>query len=68
MFGDPLHVSVPDRHEHGEERWKTIGLAGSVVILVVAHTYGETNGEEIVRIISARKATKSERNRYQHES
>jgi uncharacterized DUF497 family protein len=67
VFDDPLHVSVPDRHEHGEERWKTIGLVGSVVILVVAHTYGEENGEEIVRIISARKATKSERGRYQDE-
>jgi len=68
VFDDPLHVSVPDRHEHGEERWKTIGLVGSVVILVVAHTFGEKNGEEIVRIISARKATKGERNGYQNES
>jgi uncharacterized DUF497 family protein len=65
VFDDPLHVSVPDRHEHGEERWKTIGWIGPVAILVVAHTYGELNGEEIVRIISARKATKSEREHYQ---
>lgn len=26
VFDDPFHVSVPDRHEHGEERWTTIGL------------------------------------------
>jgi uncharacterized protein len=38
-----------------------------LVILVVVHTYGEDNGEEIVRIISARKATKGERTRYQDE-
>lgn len=68
VFDDPLHVSVPDRHEHGEERWKTFGLVGPVVILAVAHTYGEENGEEVVRIISARKATKSERRRYHDES
>ena len=67
VFDDPLHISVPDRHEHGEERWKTIGLVGSVVILLVAHTYGEENGEEIVRIISARKATQRERDRYQND-
>jgi len=43
-------------------------MVGSVVILVVIHTYGEVNGEEIVRLISARKATKRERRRYQDES
>lgn len=38
VFDDPFHLSVPDRHEHGEER-KTVGLVGAVVVLVVAHTY-----------------------------
>jgi uncharacterized DUF497 family protein len=68
VFDDPFHISVPDRHEHGEERWTTVGMVGSVVILVVVHTYGEVNGEEIIRIISARKATKGERERYGNES
>jgi len=68
VFDDPFHISVPDRQEHGEERWTTVGMVGSVVILVVIHTYGEVNGEEIVRLISARKATKRERRRYQDES
>ena len=68
VFDDPLHVSIPDRHEHGEERWRTIGLAGSVAILVVIHTYVEQNSQETVRIISARKATKSERARYEDET
>ena len=65
VFGDPLHVSIPDRHEHGEERWRAIGLVGSVAILVVIHTSVEQNDEETVRIISARKATKGERTRYE---
>ena len=65
VFDDPLHISVPDRHEHGEERWKTIGLVGPVVILLVVHTYGEENGEEFVRIISARKANSFERGQYE---
>ena len=67
VFEDPLHVSVPDGSEHGEERWKTIGLVGSQAIVLVVHTYGDQHGEEIIRIISARKATKWERDRYQGE-
>jgi len=65
VFDDPLHLSVPDRHEHGEERWRTIGLVGAVTLLVVIHTYVEHNGEEAVRIISARKATTRERALYE---
>jgi uncharacterized DUF497 family protein len=68
VFADPLHLSIFAGHEHGEERWQTLGLVGSVVILLVVHTYVEQNGEEIVRIISARKATKRERARYEEES
>jgi uncharacterized DUF497 family protein len=67
VFGDPLHLSVPDRREYGEERWFTIGLVGSVA-LVVIHTHVEQNDEETVRIISARKATRRERARYEEGS
>ena len=45
-----------------------LAWVGSVVILVVVHTYGDVNGEEIIGIISARKATKGERSRYEDES
>ncbi len=64
VFDDPNHLSIQDRHEGGEERWQTLGLIGPVAILMVAHTYEDGDGEEIVRIISARKATRSERRRY----
>ncbi len=50
-----------------EERWRTIGMVGTQVVMVV-HTwpdlYAET-GEEIGRIISARKATRREREAYE---
>ncbi len=65
VFDDPLHLSVPDSHMDGEERWRTIGLVGPAVVLLVVHTYVEQNDEELVRIISARKATKRERERYE---
>jgi uncharacterized DUF497 family protein len=65
VFDDPMHVSVFDGHDHGEERWKTLGLVGTVVILLVVHTHLERDGEDVIRIISARKATKRERRHYE---
>lgn len=65
VFDDPHHISIQDRHEHGEERWQTFGMIGGVVVLLVAHAYrGKASGETI-RIISARKATKPERRFYE---
>jgi len=68
VFEDPRQLSVQDRHEAGEERWQTLGLVGGVVILLVAHMYREdVEGDEVIRIISARKATRRERQRYEQE-
>lgn len=64
VFEDPNHLSTQDRHEDGEERWQTLGLIGPVAIFLVAHTIEDGNGEEVVGIISARKADKTERRRY----
>ncbi len=65
VFDDPLHVSKPDPHPDGN-RWHTIGLVGPVLLLVV-HTWPEQSGEgeEVGRIISARKATPRERRAYE---
>jgi hypothetical protein len=66
VFDDPLHLSRQDRVVDGELRWQTIGMAGGAVLLLVAHTWRETEeGEEHIRIISARKATKTERKVYE---
>ena len=64
VFDDPDHLSLQDRHEGGEERWQTLGLIGPHAIVLVAHTYEDEHAEEIVRIISARKATRAERRLY----
>lgn len=70
VFDDPLQLTVPDPHE-GEERWRTMGLANGVVILLVVHTIEEPEAEqeedenEKIRIISARKATRAERQAYE---
>ena len=70
VFEDPLMRSVPDPFEH-EERWRTMGMVCTSVIVLVVHTWseepadGEEEPEEIVRIISARKATRLERKAYE---
>lgn len=64
VFDDPFHVSRRERIEGSEQRWQTLGLVHGVVLLLVAHTYNEADGEEIIRIISARKADKMERRIY----
>lgn len=65
VFEDPHAISVLERIEQGEERWQTVGRAGGVMVMFVAHTYRESDGEEAVRIISARKATPRERGKYE---
>jgi uncharacterized DUF497 family protein len=64
VFDDPNQLSIQDRYEGGEERWQTIGLVNGIAVLIVAHTFSDDDGEEIIRIISARKATPRERRRY----
>lgn len=63
VFDDPHHLSLRDDRET-EERWLTFGLVDGAVVLVVAHTLEGDDDEEIIRIISARKATRRERERY----
>lgn len=65
VFQDPFALSIQDRIVEEEERWQTLGAIGGMVVVMVAHTYAETEGEEVVRIVSARKATPLERKAYE---
>jgi uncharacterized protein len=65
VFLDPHALSQLDRVEGGEPRWQTVGLAGGIVLLLVAHTVDEEGDDEIIRPISARRATRRERTRYE---
>jgi len=64
VFADPYALVEQDRLEGGELRWQTLGLVGGVVLLLVAHTVRNEREDEIIRIISARKAVQKERKRY----
>lgn len=55
-------IDDPD-HSADEERFLLLGLSSSLRLLVVAHCYREAGGG-IIRIISARKATREEQRFY----
>lgn len=63
VFNDPQAVSLQDRVVEGEERWQTLGMVSDTV-LIVAHTYRDEASDEVIRLISARKATACERRAY----
>jgi uncharacterized DUF497 family protein len=64
VFADAECILLEDRiDEHGEMRWHAIGLVDAT-LLVAVHVYRSTSDEEIIRIISARKASQRESRRY----
>lgn len=65
VFEDPCSFSRFDRIKGAEERWQTLGAVGGVAVLLVAHVDDYEGGEEVIRIISARKATPRERKIYE---
>jgi uncharacterized DUF497 family protein len=65
MFTDKEVLSLYDEeHSESEERWITIGHHPDGMVMVVCHTHRVEDGTEIIRLISARKATKGEMERY----
>ncbi|WP_173195892.1 BrnT family toxin [Geobacter sp. SVR] len=61
VFDDPLMQSRVD----ADGRWQSIGYSeGRILLLFVAHTYHEAD-EVVVRIISARRASRQEREHYE---
>jgi uncharacterized DUF497 family protein len=65
VFDDPHFLTVVQHESGNEERWVTIGVATGIVILYVVHTRVELGDDELVRIITARKATPRERRAYE---
>jgi hypothetical protein len=65
VFKDELSLTYPDTdHSVEEDRFLIIGLSASGNVLVISHTFHN----DVVRIISARKATKTERFFYENEA
>ncbi len=52
-------------HDEVEERWVTMGMIGTRCVCVVHHTFKEMSGAFVlIRIFSARKATRREQHQY----
>ena len=66
MFFDPAAIMRHDRTVDSEQLWHMIGAldTGSPVLLV-AHTISEDGEDSVIRIVSARKATRNERRLYE---
>ena len=71
VFQDQGQITEDGSEVNGEQRWNTLGrlpatarVPGGVVVLVT-HTYFDDEGREYIHIISARKATPAEVNRYE---
>ena len=63
VFYDPDALVIHDEdHSEDEDRFLILGISLNQHILVVCHCY--RSDDEIIRIISARKATKSETRQY----
>lgn len=65
VFRDSSALSIfdPD-HSETEDRWITMGISEKGRLLIVNHTCREIGEEVTIRIISSRKATKKENNKY----
>jgi uncharacterized DUF497 family protein len=68
VFDDPNALSYPERVVDGEERYHAIGMIGGVAVVLVAYTYRDRGGNEVIRLISARKADRKERKLYEQAS
>ena len=61
-----LASQLDEVHDKGEERWVSLGMDKSARLLVVCHTYcGITEQSAVIRIFSARKATRHETKEYE---
>lgn len=64
---DPLAMTrFDDEHSDDEERWVSLGRAANGRLLLVIHTFNATGSHSaLVRLISARPATRRESEQYE---
>lgn len=66
VFSDAGQISTLDEaHSDEEDRWATLGMDSTGILLVVIHTFLILSEDDItIRIISARKTTRREMRQY----
>ena len=63
FYDEEARIIDDTEHSEGEERFVILGLSKKANLLVVCHCYRAS--ETVIRIISARKATRTETKQYQ---
>jgi uncharacterized DUF497 family protein len=67
VFSDPAAVEWEDlEHSHHEHQFKRLGISAAGRLIILVHSYRRTkNGEETIRIITARRASPKEHKAYE---
>jgi uncharacterized DUF497 family protein len=60
IFDAPMITALDTREDYGEDRWIGVGFLKNFVVVVVY-----TESDEVIRLISLRKALKHERTRFE---
>ncbi len=64
FYQEPIHVFLDSEHSSShEDRLIAVGFSHNQRLLLVVHCYREN--DDVIRIISARKATKAERKSFE---
>jgi uncharacterized protein len=67
VFADPSILTIHDEsHSEDEDRWVSMGRTMAGRLVVAIHTWPEPDesGDEVMRLISARRANKREQSVY----
>lgn len=66
IFNDPYLLTYPDDfHSEREDRFISIGYSGRHRLLLIVHTENDQENELLIRIVSSRLATATERKTYE---
>ncbi len=63
FYDENARLTPDPDHSQDEDRYILLGLSAVLRVLIVCHVYRQN--DEVIRIISARKATKREQQQYQ---
>jgi uncharacterized protein len=64
VFDDAHCLTFVERVEDGEERWHAIGVLDGRTTITVVHTYRLAGPDDVIRVVSARRADAQERKLY----
>lgn len=68
VWDDPHHQILDDWVVDGERRYHAVGWVETAAIVVVVHCHPDEDDDGHIRIISARRASASERRRYEQQT